>query len=193
MQIMTGASHPSSRPATFRGFWHGSQLGPYQLLCLRSFVAQGHGFELFTYDAGIDVPDWIARRDAREILPCDHVMVYRSGWGAGSPSLHSNLFRYAMLHRLGGWWVDLDVMLLRPDLPGGEEFFFHNGHGSIASAVLRFPARDPLLAEAVRRSRAVSEDAALWGQTGPRLIDALVTEHGRRDKAFPPHAGFPLD
>src|SRR5919199_4974204 len=165
---MTGATSPSSGPATFRGFWHGSQLGPHQLFGLRSFVAQGHGVELFTYDAAIDVPDWIERRDAREILPADHVMVYRSGWGAGSPALHSNLFRYAMLHRLGGWWVDLDVMLLRPDLPACDEFYFSNGRGSVASAVLRFPANDPLMAEAVQRSRAVSEETALWGQTGPQ-------------------------
>jgi hypothetical protein len=82
---------------TFRGFWHGPPLSPYELLCMRSVVAQGSRFELFTYDPAILVPEWVCRRDAREILPTDHVMVYRTGRGVGSPALHSDLFRYEML------------------------------------------------------------------------------------------------
>jgi hypothetical protein len=101
-------ARPASDRQTVRCFWHGSDLGPYQLLCLGSFVRRAHGIELFTYDTGLAVPDWITRRDANEILPVDRVLHYRSGFGQGSPALHSDLFRYAMLHELGGWWIDLE-------------------------------------------------------------------------------------
>jgi hypothetical protein len=89
----------------FRSFWHGSPLSPYQLLCLRSFVDRGHTVEVFTHGRELSVPDWVQQRDAHEIFPTDHVLHYQSGFGAGSPSLHSNLFRYMMLQQLGGWWI----------------------------------------------------------------------------------------
>jgi len=79
----------------FRGFWHGRPLSSYELVCLRSVVAHGHRFELFTYDREILVPDWISRRDAQEIFPTDHVMAYHTGLGAGSPALHSDIFQLA--------------------------------------------------------------------------------------------------
>jgi Glycosyltransferase sugar-binding region containing DXD motif len=61
----------------------------------------------------------------REIWPADHVMSYQNQLdiGRGSFALHSNLFRYALLFEMGGWWTDLDVVLLRPELPQQEIFF----------------------------------------------------------------------
>ena len=59
----------SNSPETIRGFWHGSPLSAYQVVSLRSVVAMGHRIELFTYDPGISVPDWVIRKDANEIWP----------------------------------------------------------------------------------------------------------------------------
>ena len=55
-------------------------------------------------------------RNAREILDRD-VALYEHEFDGLSVSLHSNHFRYALLERLGGWWIDTDVMLLAPSLP----------------------------------------------------------------------------
>jgi len=52
-------------PQTFRGFWHGSPLGPYQLLCLHSFVAHGHRVEVFTYDRDLAVRIFEQRQAVR--------------------------------------------------------------------------------------------------------------------------------
>ena len=87
------------------------------------FRGSGHVVELFTYDPAIAVPEWIVRRDANEIWPTDHILSYRNGISRGSFALHANLFRYAMLHRLGGWWIDQDVILLRQELPAQDIFF----------------------------------------------------------------------
>jgi len=146
---------------------------------MRSVVAQGYQFELFTYDPRIIVPAWIRRRDAREILPTDHVMVYRTGRGIGSPALHSDLFRYKMLNTLGGWWLDLDVLLLRSDFPTDREFYACDPRGVVLAGVLKFPSGDPLLTEAIARCRAVDEYTALWDQTGPGLLTRLINEFER--------------
>ena len=164
---------------TFRSFWHGSPLGLYQLLCLRTFVRPGHRVEVFSYDQNLSVPDWVARRDANEILASDRVLRYQSGFGRGSPSLHSNLFRYAMLHRLGGWWIDLDVLLLSPDLPIGKFYFAQAAEGAatLNGCVMKFPAYHPLLAEAEERCIVAGENVPRWGDTGPLLLTDLVRKY----------------
>jgi hypothetical protein len=159
-----------------RAFWHGPPLDPYRLICLRSFVSRGHTVELYTYD-DIATPDWIVQRDAREIWPADQVLRYRSGDGTGNPALHANLFRCALLHRLGGWWVDTDVILLKQDMPSETFFFAREDDPHVNNAIMKFPAGHALLAAAVEYCRNTGE-GAVWGQTGPRLLTRLVCEHG---------------
>jgi Alpha 1,4-glycosyltransferase conserved region len=180
----------------FRSFWHGSPLNPYQLLCLRSFVDRGHTVEVFTHGRELSVPDWVQQRDAQEIFPTDHVLHYQSGFGAGSPSLHSNLFRYMMLQQLGGWWIDLDVLLLRSDLPDAS-FFFALGPPPEAAhfvycGVIKAPAGHGLLNDAVKQSRAIVNADTQWGQLGPCLFTVLVHEHSLMDCSSPAQSAYPV-
>jgi hypothetical protein len=175
----------SRKTETLRAFWHGSPLGPYQLLGLRSFVDHGHRIELFTYDERISVPDWIERRDANEVWPTRHVMHYKTEPGRGSPALHANLFRYAMLHQLGGWWIDLDVVLLGPQLPEIDIFFAVENAPRYGIGVLKFPVGHPLMREAVERCVAVAETDAVFAETGPLLFSDLVAKHGLAPVAQP--------
>jgi hypothetical protein len=165
-------------PEIFRGFWHGSPIGPYQLLCLRSFVRHGHRVEVFTYD-DLNMPEWITRRDAREIFHANRILQYQSGFGRGSPALHSNLFRYVMLRKLGGWWVDIDVLLLEPKFPVSEFYFAQaaKDYMTVNTSVIKFPAGHPLLVDAVERCLALGENVSAWGQTGPTLLTELLEKH----------------
>ena len=160
---------------------------------MRTVVARGHQFELFTYDEGIVTPSWVVRREAREILPSSHVMTYQHGSGAGSPALHANLFRYEMMHQLGDWWIDLDVLLMHPDLPNTLTFYANDPRGVIVNAILKFPRGDALLYDAIRYSRAVGEKTAQWGQTGPQLITELVKSYGLEHRIHPWWTVNPLD
>lgn len=181
------------QPETLRTFWHGDSLGPYQLMGPRSFVDFGHRIELFTYDSDIAVPDWIVRRDANEIWETAHVMSYQKDLGRGSFALHANLFRYVMLHKLGGWWIDLDMVLLRPELPTEEIYFPIESSDPLRAtfSVLKFPAGHPALAEAVDRCVAVGEDP-LYGETGPDLFTEMVVKHGLQRFGQPLHAAYPI-
>jgi hypothetical protein len=164
------------------------------LLCLRSFVDHGHGMEVYTYSDTIAVPNWIVRRDAREILPADHILHYQAGFGRGSPALHANLFRYALLDRFGGWWTDLDVLLLSDELPETTHFFAQAAepYSTLNNSVLKFPAGDPLLRDAVSGCNVVAEADAVWGQTGPLLLTSLVDKHALRSFVQPAHTAYPI-
>jgi len=167
-----------SRSETVRFFWHGSPLGPYQLMGMRSFVDRGHCVELFTYDPAIAVPEWVVRRDANEIWPTDHILAYRSDISQGGFALHANLFRYAMLHRLGGWWIDQDVILLRQELPAQDIFFSLEAIDpmSATNSVLKFPAGHPALSDCVARCVA-SGETARYGETATVLFTEIVNKY----------------
>ncbi len=180
------------KPETVRGFWHGSPLSPYQLLSLRSFVDRGYRIELFTYDPEIVVPSWIIRRDANEVWRTNHVLCYQTELGRGSPSLHSNLFRYAMLHMFGGWWVDLDVILLDSALPADEIFFAIENEPNLSVAILKFPRGHQLLLEAVERCVAAGETEPVFGETGPLLFTELVNKYGLAKLAQPAATAYPI-
>jgi hypothetical protein len=189
----------SNEAEVLRTFWHGGPLSQYQVLCLRSFVARGYRVEVFCYDDRLSFPDWLVRKDARQILPAESVLLYRSGPGRGSPSLHSNLFRYALLHQIGGWWIDADVVLLRSQIPAAPVFFSaerHFGTGGVhgprfGTAVMKLPAEHPLLAEAIEHCLAIGESAR-WGETGPALFTELVKKYGLARTASAEHAAYPI-
>lgn len=179
-----------TEPDTVRSFWHGPPLNPYLLICLHSFVRRGCRVEVFSYAQDPGFPEWIIARDAREIVPAQTVLVYRKGQGAGSPSLHSNLFRFALLDRLGGWWIDTDVALLRGPLPSAP-YFFAVEQDHFANSVMKFPKGHALMAQGAERCRQASMDVA-WGVTGPTLFTRLVRRHKLDDWAVPPEQGCPF-
>jgi hypothetical protein len=90
--------------------WIGSSLSPLEQLSLSSFIANGHRVELFVYDDVANIPDGTIIRDANEILSENKIFEYRS---AKSYAGFANWFRYEMLYREGGVWVDTDVVCLK--------------------------------------------------------------------------------
>jgi hypothetical protein len=160
---------------------------------MRSFFDRGHSVELFTYDPAIAVPQWIVRRDASEIWPTDHILTYRNGVSRGSFALHANLFRYAMLHRLGGWWIDQDVILLRPELPAEDIFFSLETIDpmSATNSVLKFPAGHPALAECVARCVAAGEQP-LYGETAVVLFTEIVAKYRLASQGRSTDTTYPL-
>jgi len=192
-QFVMNRSDIAKLPETLRTFWHGNALGPYNLLGPRSFVDRGHRIELFTYDPTIVVPDWIVRRDANEIWEAAHVLSYRKDLGRGSFALHANLFRYAMLHKLGGWWIDLDLVLLHPELPADQIYFpLETCDPPRATfSVLKFPPAHPALAEAINRCVAVGEEP-LFGETGADLLTEMVVKHDLARFGHRLHDAYPI-
>jgi hypothetical protein len=165
----SGNSGAEARPLV-RTFWHGA-FSPYEALCLSTFLHAGIAVELYSYHPVAGLPEGTILKDAREILDRD-VAFYQHEFDGPSPSLHSNEFRYALLDRLGGWWVDTDVMLVAPALPDVDSFIAQQSDRELNGAVMCFPAGHPLIRAARERTSARAKDVR-WGEVGPKLLTEL--------------------
>jgi hypothetical protein len=173
-------------------FWAG-RASPYQTLCISSWVAHGFNVVVYTTDTDLKIPRGAEHRPAEDILDLGgHIHRYKNGFGAGSPSLHSNLFRYRLVER-GGWWLDTDVVMLRADLPETDFFLARQAYqDSLGIGIMRLPARSPVICDAIREIEAVI-DKAEWGQTGPDLITRLVEKYGLAHKAYDRRTAYEID
>jgi hypothetical protein len=160
-----------------QSLWVGDRLGLIPWLSISSFLRQGHDYHLYCYGPMAGVPTGCRLRDAREILPAAAVFCYERGPGRGSVSAFSNLFRYKLLLDKGGWWVDADVVCLRPfDFP--EPIVFASEHtpeaSQVASAVIRLPRGHAVARLCYEWARRQDRRALEWGETGPQLLGAAV-------------------
>ncbi len=169
----------TSAAQTLRTFWHGDTIGPYQLLCLKSFADRGHQVEVFSYHPDLVAPDWLKIRNAAEILPQDQVL--HPLQEEGQFAIHSHLFRWTLLLRLGGWWIDPDVLLLQPDMPSGDIFFAEkNVFGHVPTTVLRFPPEHPLIAKALAQVKTPGTSCETWEREGSLVFTDLVAAFAPR-------------
>ena len=93
-----------------QSLWIGPELTKLEQLCLKSFVDHGHEFHLYTYEEVGNVPDGVIVKDGNEILDKSEIFRYKNG----SVSAFSNLFRFTMLYKKGGYWADTDLLCVRP-------------------------------------------------------------------------------
>ena len=94
--------------------WIGRPLGLIEQLSIASFLRNGCEYHLYCYEKIEGVPAGAIVRDASEILPASEIFYYSHGLGKGSVAAFANLFRYKLLFKRGGWWMDTDMVCLRP-------------------------------------------------------------------------------
>ncbi len=95
---------------TIQSLWIGSPLSKLEQLTIQSFIAHGHEFHLYVYDDVQGVPDAAVVKDGNEILPAAEV--FRDDHN--SVASFSDWFRFALLTHKGGYWVDMDIVCLKP-------------------------------------------------------------------------------
>ncbi len=164
-------------------FWAYGQLSALELMACRSFALQGYRTILWTYGDIIEPRALAEVRDAREILPESRVFKYRNGSYAG----FSNLFRYAVLSRLGGLWADTDVICLCPPSELGKEPFLvsersmDDGRIVVNVNLIFNPA--PKTGDIIDLALAFAErfplDRLRWGDCGPRLLTMIARTYPR--------------
>jgi hypothetical protein len=157
--------------------WIGSELGPIQTACLRSFLRVGHRTVLHCYRKPIDVPKGVELADAAKLLPESQLIRHKE---SGSYALFSDLLRYKLLREGLGLYVDCDILCIRPIKD--EEFIFGwSTPKAINGAVLKLPAGSPILADLCKindgfippwssvRYRLRMRLCRMLGATGPTL------------------------
>src|SRR6185369_115805 len=91
-------------------FWAFGNLSNVERICATSFLRNGYQLCIWTYGDISNAPSGTIIKNAREILP--ESLFFQLPNGSCAP--FSDLFRYAVLSKVGGLWVDTDVIALKP-------------------------------------------------------------------------------
>ena len=181
------------------GLWIGRPLGLMEQLSITSFLRNGHEYHLYCYEEIANIPAGTIIHNAAAILPASEIFYYSSGEGRGSVSAFSNFFRYKLLLEKGGWWVDTDVVCLRPfdfEEPivlASERTETGIQKTQTTTAVLKLP-KNHLLARVCYEAASRQDRAKLdWGQTGPQLLDMAARENGLQHFVKAPNVFCPVD
>ena|SRR5205085_8838570 len=177
---------------TVQGLWIGPELSVMERLSIASFLANGHGYHLYVYDDVKYIPEGAVVRDANEILPSSMIFQYKH---SKSYAGFANFFRYKLLLEKGGWWVDSDVLCLRP-FSFREEYVFSSEIDKnvqvASSGVIKTPIASEVMAYAWRTCRSKDPEQLRWGETGPRLIEEAIMLFSLEKYLKPFHVFCPL-
>ncbi|MBV9494769.1 MAG: hypothetical protein JOZ54_11030 [Acidobacteria bacterium] len=179
-------------PDVIQSLWIGPRLSTMEHLSLSSFLHHGHEVHLYTYGEVANVPRGVIVRDGREILPAERIFVYREH---NSVSGFSNFFRYKLLLERGGWWVDTDMICLRPFTFDDEHVFgseLSKGVPHVNSGAIKAPAGSPAMAYAWSFCDSKDPSTLRWGETGPKLMVEVVARLSLESSVQPPSAFCPI-
>ena len=186
---LAGGVQPVDGNRIIQALWIGSRLSTMEQLSISSFLRNGHEYHLYTYNELANVPAGTVIKDANEILPASEVFQYKD---RPSYAAFSNFFRYRLLLERGGWWVDSDIVCLRP-FDFTEEYVFSSelnaGHELVNCGAIKSPKGSEAMAYAWSVCQAKKRDQLVWGETGPRLIAEAVKKY-RLDKYQKPYYIF---
>lgn len=178
--------------AIVQSLWIGDELSPLEQLSIRSFLANGHEYHLYAYRQPRYVPPGALCRDASRILPETAVFQYR---GHASYAGFANFFRYCLLLRHGGWWADTDVICLRP-FDFAEEYVFASepdgAQAVVTNAVLKTPSGCGIMRRAAEICASKDPATLVWGETGPKLLGAMVRQFELDRRVVPPATFCPV-
>ena len=94
-------------------FWHGSTIDLLEKLTLNSFIKHGYSVKLWCYE-DVGSVKGLTICDANEIIPYEKIFYYRGNGDCRKNSLggFSDLFRYELIYKKGGVYVDMDSVCL---------------------------------------------------------------------------------
>jgi hypothetical protein len=157
-----------------QGLWIGAELSTMERMSVASFLKNGHPYHLYVYDDVKHVPTGTTLKDGNEILPASMIFQYKD---FKSYAGFSNFFRYKLLLERGGWWVDTDIVCLRPfDFTDGQVFAseLNGAEEVVSSGVIKAPRGSTVMAHAWQVCETKDTSRLVWGETGPRLMGEAV-------------------
>jgi len=172
--------------------WIGPRLSAMERMSIASFLRHGHEVHLYTYGHVDGIPPGTVVRDGREILPAERIFTYRD---YASPSGFSNFFRYKLLLERGGWWVDTDMVCLKPFAFAAAHVFgseLSKGVPFVNCGAIKAPRGSAAMAYAWEVCNAKDPATLRWGETGPSLMKEIVERFGMDDAVQPPSAFCPI-
>tara|TARA_A100001011_G_C14318801_1_gene849384 strand:- start:902 stop:1657 length:756 start_codon:yes stop_codon:yes gene_type:complete len=161
-----------------QSLWIGGDLSKMEQLSIQSFLDNNHEYHLYVYDNVNNVPKGTIIKDANEILNKNEIFRYKNG----SVSAFSNLFRFTMLYKKGGYWADTDLICLKPfhhnqDFVIATETNTQYNKDIITSCFLKMPINSQEALEGIRIQRInkfkILSGEMQWG-SGPSCVKSIV-------------------
>lgn len=123
--------------------WIGDKLNRIAQCCLKSFIMRGHKVFLHVYGKIENLPEGIITQDASLIIPKKKIVRHKI---TGSYALFSDIFRYSLLNRVNGIYVDCDVYCIKPILHSKSDYILgYEDDSYINGAVLALPKNSCVL------------------------------------------------
>ncbi|WP_443938112.1 glycosyltransferase [Pedobacter sp. MW01-1-1] len=163
-----------------QGLWIGGALSNVEKLCIQSFLDHGHEFHLYTYEEIKNSPKGTILKDANEIMPESSIFRYKKGWAKGSVSGFADVFRLLLIQKKGGWWVDMDIICLKP-LDFKEELVFCSSYemeyGELANnCIFKAPKNAPFIDFCLKEIEKLDLHTMDFGLAGPFLFQRAIKE-----------------
>lgn len=178
-----------------QSFWFGETVSTMEKLSINSFLKNGHIVDIYTYDYIKDLPTGTNQLDANEILSREKIFFD----SAGGIAAFSDWFRYKLLHARGGWWVDLDVICLKPfniaeDYCFATENYSSDFQKGITCCVIKAPSGAEFLEHIIEYIEAFEPQMNVeWGKYGPGLIHSVLKQFDSSKFIMPTNAFCPID
>ena len=180
-------------------FWHGN-LTFYEMACISSFVEHGFEVNVWSYQ-NLNVPKGANLKDAREILPIEHLTAYTQNKQEKNLAAFSDVFRFTMLDKIGGWWFDADCVCLKSveefkkltekrNVVGGKE-----NDEWVACGAIFFDNKETsnlFLNELHKRCKENNNKFKGWGWIGPKMFTEVIKKNNFSDQMCPPETFYPV-
>ena len=176
---MTASLDPTQVP--IQCLWVGHTLSNLEATCLASFAWHKHPVHLYCYRDIKNLPPNITLKDANSVIPESEIFYYSD---RKTVSGFANLFRYKLLAEKGGIWVDCDVVCLRPFLFQEDYVFPLERPDQVSNFVIKSPAGSPFINSMYELASQLDPETIRFGQSGPSLINTLVSEFGLNQYAM---------
>lgn len=175
-----------------QGLWIGSELSRMEHLSISAFLKSGYEYHLYVYDDVKNIPRGTIVKDGGEILSPSLIFQYKHH---KSYSGFSNLFRYKLLLEKGGWWVDSDLICLKP-FDFVEDYVFSSeracGQQFINCGAIKAPVGSDILSFVWDNARTKDPAKLVWGEIGPKLLGQAVREFSLEEYVQPYYVFCPI-
>lgn len=178
---------------TIQSLWVGPSLSQMEVMCIQSYLSHGHEFHLYTYENVENVPVGTIIKDANQIIPEKDIYVDAFG---GYVNL-SNKFRYTLLYKMGGWWVDMDTVCLRhfdfeEDFVFSSEFSEPYNRYVVNTTFIKSLPGSKYLADCLHFLQSRGYHDMHWGELGVNLFSRMIFRNNLAAYIKPPHYFCPV-
>ena len=183
-----------------QSLWIGNALSPMEIICINSYLAHGHEFHLYTYSDIANIPGGAIVKDANGIIPEKEVYIDCFG----SYAHLADQFRFTLLYKSGGWWVDMDTVCLKP-FDFEEDFVFSSEYDgyrksrySVNIGYIKSKPKAKLLKDCLDFISHRGHEHIHWGELGVNIFSRMVfinnmEQHIKHPDCFCPVTCYQFD